>query len=384
MAQQLETKNKILPEIIGFLRKKDYKAIKELGFGAFGRTVLLKDPVIDEMFVCKKYSPQIGINRKKYFKNFINEIKILHLLYNENVVRIFNYHIYEEIFTGYILMEYIDGPNIENFLQQSPELINSVFEQTINGFAYLESKNILHRDIRIPNILVNDSGFVKIIDFGFGKQTFTNEDFDKSISLNWWCDLPLDFQSKIYNFKTEIYFIGKLFEKIINENNIENFEYSSILKQMCTLEPENRIDSFSSIYTSLQKKEIMDLFDDSEKIVYRKFSEGLFNIIGSIGRGAKYSAIVEIVEKKIEKLHLNVCLAYTIPDNSALIRCFIDGKCNYFPKVFIKIDILTDFLNLLKSCSKDKKNIILKNIHSMLDSIDRIAEPIINDDEIPF
>jgi serine/threonine-protein kinase len=42
---------------IEFLRKKNYTFIEEIGQGGTGKTVLIKDEVIDEVFVCKKYSP---------------------------------------------------------------------------------------------------------------------------------------------------------------------------------------------------------------------------------------------------------------------------------------------------------------------------------------
>ena len=44
-------------KIVEFLRKRDYRLIKELGQGASGKTVLLHDDVINEFFVCKKYLP---------------------------------------------------------------------------------------------------------------------------------------------------------------------------------------------------------------------------------------------------------------------------------------------------------------------------------------
>ena len=100
-------------------------------------------------------------------------------------------------------MESIDGHEIDNYLRQHPENINEIFFQVIEGFTHLENRSILHRDIRPQNILVDTKGTVKIIDFGFGKQIQAEEDFGKSISLNWWCEIPLDFKDKIYDFKTK-------------------------------------------------------------------------------------------------------------------------------------------------------------------------------------
>ena len=53
-------------EIIEFLRKKDFKFIKELSNGSFGKTILLEDDYINHKFVCKKYEPLEGIKKEDY------------------------------------------------------------------------------------------------------------------------------------------------------------------------------------------------------------------------------------------------------------------------------------------------------------------------------
>ena len=191
--------NPLENEIIKFIRQKDFKLIKEIGQGGFGKTVLLHDEIIDSLFVCKKYAPYYEELKEEFFKNFIQEIKLLHLVSHPNIVRVFNYYLYPEKYTGYILMEYIKGDNIENFLHDHPESINEIFIQIVEGFRYLESANILHRDIRPQNILVDTKEKAKIIDFGFGKKVVFKKDFNKSISLNWWCDPPKDFNDNVYD-----------------------------------------------------------------------------------------------------------------------------------------------------------------------------------------
>ena len=222
-------------KVVKFLRQRDLVLKQELGHGACGRTVLLYDDVIEEHFVCKKYEPIHDALKKTLFSNFVREIKLLHILNNENVVRVFNYYLYPEKFLGYILMEFIQGADIEDYLAKHPENINEIFVQVIEGFTHLEKYKILHRDIRPQNIMVTDSGIVKIIDFGFGKQIFSKEDFGKSITLNWWCELPSEFKQAVYDYKTEVYFVGKLFQKIIVDRSIESFKHISLLQNMCAL-----------------------------------------------------------------------------------------------------------------------------------------------------
>src|SRR5438034_1711872 len=108
MTRPLKRSN-IQNEIITFLRKRDYRLVRELGQGACGKTVLLYDDQIDEHFVCKKYVPYSEVHRKELFSSFVREIKLLHQVHNTNVVRVFNYYVYPDQFTGYILMEFVDG-----------------------------------------------------------------------------------------------------------------------------------------------------------------------------------------------------------------------------------------------------------------------------------
>ena len=92
-------------DMIPFLKQKDYIMVNNnLGGGSFGKTVLLQDPFIDELFVAKKYEPEYPGIREQFYKNFLDEIKILYKLNHRNVVRIYNYYAYKENFTGYILM----------------------------------------------------------------------------------------------------------------------------------------------------------------------------------------------------------------------------------------------------------------------------------------
>ena len=262
--------------MIKFIRSKDFQHVKDLGEGACGKTVLLYDEMIDEQYVCKKYSPQNEDNTVVLYKNFINEAKTLQKVFHKNIVRFYNCFLYPELHTGYILMEYIEGDDIDTYLEEAPEMINEIFKQVIHGFSYLESNGILHRDIRPKNILVDNNDILKIIDFGFSKKIIKQDDFDNSISLNWWCDPPSEFSDNIYDFSTEIYFVGKLIEEIIVRNEIDNFKYKAILNRMTQKNPGKRIDSFSAVENELNRDNYLEIeFDNFERNTYLSFSEKL-------------------------------------------------------------------------------------------------------------
>jgi eukaryotic-like serine/threonine-protein kinase len=120
---------------IQFIRTRDYVLLKELGRGACGSTVLIRDEFLEQDFVCKKYSPLEGLDKELLFKNFLREIKLLHELNHPNIVRVFNYHIYPEKLIGFIVMERVIGDDISSYITQNPEQINEVFQQTIQGLV---------------------------------------------------------------------------------------------------------------------------------------------------------------------------------------------------------------------------------------------------------
>lgn len=361
----------------------------ELGQGACGKTVLLHDDVIDEYFVCKKYSPLQDEWREVLFKGFVSEIKLLYSLHHINVVRVFNYMLYPEKYSGYIFMEYVEGMDIEEYLTQHPESINEVFLQVVDAFAHLESRNILHRDVRPSNLMVTNDGVVKVIDFGFGKKVLESVDFDKSISLNWWCELPLEFESKLYTHATEVYFVGKLFDKIIFENSILSFNHSVLVERMTKRSQYERTDSFASVReTALTNTTESVAFTSFEISTYQNFSRSLVSVVSKIVSDAKYFEVDEF-SVRLEKVYKSVMLESQVPSNLEVVRCFVNGGYYFSKNKLMAVSTIKDFLLLLCNSSKEKRNIIEANIYARLDAVERYKpKPVPDfssfDDNIPF
>lgn len=370
-------------KLIEFIRTKDYKFIDEIGQGGTGRTVLLEDEIINERFVCKKYSPYFEEHQLQFFKNFKEEIKLLHLVYHKNIVRVFNYYLYPEKHTGFILMEYIKGSNIYDYIKSNPDRLNDVFTQTIEGFLNLEEVKILHRDIRPENILVSENGVVKIIDFGFGKKVDFDKNYDKSISLNWRYTPPIDFENKIYDFKTEIYFLGKLFEEIITENNLQNFSYKGLLKRMTDNDYDKRIDSFFDIQREITTDESLGVdFSENDKNTYLRFASCLSDIYSKINIESKYISDISKIINDLEGVYRNSMLETFVQNHNSIAKCFVKGDYSYYRNREIEVELIKDFLTFIKSVSVDKQKIILNNLWQRLDNVER--EIPIEEDDLPF
>jgi eukaryotic-like serine/threonine-protein kinase len=377
-------------KIIQFVRSRDYVLVQELGQGACGRTVLPRDDQLGQMFVCKKYSPLPGLDKPTYYQNFVREIKLLHQLNHVNVVRVFNYYLYPESWSGYILMEHVSGQNVQTYLRLAPERANEVFEQAIKGFKHLEMSRVLHRDIRPDNLLVDEDGIVKIIDLGFGKKIDQNDDFDKSISLNWWCELPDEFRQSIYDYSTEVYFLGKLFEKILLEEEIEHFKYRTLLSKMCTRSHDARLESFVAIDQAIESNLFYEIeFSLDEMRAYRSFADAVNRQLIEVERG-KYVNELERLKKNLEDALRKVMLEKDVPEASMVLGCLLNGAYKYRKNGF-PVDALRGFVRLLKSVTVEKQRVLLANLHSRLDAVDpykAARKPATGfedmDDDIPF
>lgn len=372
-------------EIVDFPTNRKYEFVRALKSGGTGKTILMQDTMLNKFFVCKKYLPMQKQYEKEFYNRFIDEIKIMYAIYDINIVRIFDYYLFPEHSTGYIIMEYVEGKNIdEYFKEEDTDKINSIFVQLINAFAYLEKNNILHRDVRPENVLIDDSGTVKLIDFGFGKNVNEVGNEENSIYLNWpVSQKPEELYSGVYNSQTEIFFVGYLIKNLLAKYEMNSFKYTELLRKMIEISPQKRINSFLTIQDEISNQ-AMETFDFSreQKNIYRTFAEDLKNSISVI----KDSLIVEkdigIIIEKMKKVLRDNALEMYISNNYVLISCFIKSNYKYYTGKEIPVVEVKNFYNFLVSQSSEKREIILNNLYGRLNKI-----PVVNsmyDEELPF
>ena len=159
--------------------------IKSIGKGAFGEVFLTSKKGTNQLFATKKVSRQKAASStlKKYF---INEIKILKEMNHKNIIHF--EALKQTVHNFYIITEYCNGGGLYECLNKyrklyknafSEEIVQHLMRQIVEGIKYIHGKKIMHRDIKLENILVkfddeNDKknlnmlkATIKIIDFGF-------------------------------------------------------------------------------------------------------------------------------------------------------------------------------------------------------------------------
>ena len=384
---------------VEFNRPTKYELIGDLGSGACGKTVRLFDADMDAEFVAKKYSPFFEQAKESKLYNellnrFRDEARILFRLNHPNVVRVFNFYDYREINTAYIVMEYIEGTEVLGFLKENPFAAERVFEGIVDGFAHLQTEKVLHRDIRPANILVNKGGTPKIIDFGFGKANFgtTDPDGPKSISLNWWCETPPEFSENTYDFQTEVYFVGKLFEQALSDGGLSEFKYKTLVGKMCEPDREKRIESFQKIQSEISLGKFVELsFSQSEIETYRNFADELSGVVSSVQSDANFERDADKVIVKLEELLRKAMLEEYLPAQNKLAQVFINGQFKYWTRSEVEVATLRSFIDFLRGLSDEKRIVVIENITSRLEACEQTDPPgeaggygRLVDDEIPF
>lgn len=379
-----------MSDAVEFNRPKKYKRLKRLGKGACGETLHIRDEDMDVDLVAKKYSPFLTEqDDEKLFQElldrFKDEARILFRLNHPNIVRVFNYFDYRDRKTSYILMEYVDGEDFLDFFRRNPSQLARIFEGVIDGFCHLQSRGVLHRDIRPANVMVQGDGSPKIIDFGFGKTVQIDEDSSngKSVSLNWWCEKPPEFSEGVYDFQTEVYFVGKLFELAIHEFDLTDFPYLRMVARMCAPARTMRLKSFEDVQREISVGKFSTFeFSEDELAVYRRFSEELCGVISSIQTDSKFERDPKKILDKLEELHRRTMLEEVLPEQNNLISVFVVGAFRYWTKSDVSVETLGDFISFFRSLSEEKRSIVVENLMSRLEACERVTPP--SYDEIPF
>ncbi|EAI3822086.1 serine/threonine protein kinase [Campylobacter coli] len=373
-------------ETIKFIKQKDYEKITFLDKGSFGKVLLIKDVFIDELFVVKKYDPDDILDendKKRFYKNFLDEIKILYKLNHKNIVRIFNYYPYENIYTAYIIMEYIQGKNIKEYFDNENNLenLNSIFIQLIEAFTYIEEKGIIHRDIREKNILIDNNGIVKIIDFGLGKVF----DIDKSedtlnsiINRSNANTLPEEYFQKEYTIQTDIYYLGDLIYRIINNlaENKYNFKYFDILNRMTEKGKELRYQSFIDIKKELNKENFVNLeISQEDKMIYNIFSNYILGYIDYFIEKPILNTNIEAILREINEVIQRNSFHECIENDFNLIQILIknDFCAQQYPSS-IKCEELKKFYEWFKMLNNKMQKLVLDNLEEKISQVPFILQ----------
>ncbi|KAG1680893.1 PAS domain-containing serine/threonine-protein kinase [Nymphon striatum] len=233
----------------------NYTILKQIGKGAFG-CVKMAFRNSDNLLVITKF-----IRKSKVYKDcWITdpktetkiplEISLLSTLSHPNIVKILDVYendkyyqmVMEKHGSGMDLFEFIDrGPRLDE------PLTSYIFRQVVEAVAYLHSLNILHRDIKDENIILDCKFHVKLIDFGSASLMTEGHLFSTFCGTMEYCSPEVLLGNRYRGPELEAWALGiTLFTLVFGENPFYDAEESIAAKLLYPFQVSNELKDFIS------------------------------------------------------------------------------------------------------------------------------------------
>ena len=167
-AENLDKTNKLSDDITPLIEDiKTYKIIRILGRGATSNVYLGADKTSLKLVAIKKMRPECSIGVQH--KMFAIEASLCGKLKHPNIVSLIEANSSDADNT-YIIMEYVEGESLEKFSTPDNllpvETVVEIVRQAAEALNYAFQMGVIHRDVKLANIILRVDGLVKLTDFG--------------------------------------------------------------------------------------------------------------------------------------------------------------------------------------------------------------------------
>ncbi|MBP2056933.1 serine/threonine-protein kinase [Lactobacillus colini] len=151
----------------GYLLGGRYKIISVLGEGGMANVYLAEDIILQRKVAVKVLRLDLQKDPQT-IQRFQREAQSTSDLSHPNIVSILD--VGSEHNRHYLVMEYVDGPDLEEYIQKNKpipfEKVISIMDQILSAMNLAHRHNVIHRDLKPQNILMDKKGNIKIVDFG--------------------------------------------------------------------------------------------------------------------------------------------------------------------------------------------------------------------------
>ena len=278
-----------------------------VGVGGFGITYRAWDASLNSMVAIKEFYPAGLVSRvpgekdlvifsgekKERFdidiKRFLEEARTMaKFTGHPNIVHVFDF--FEENNTAYIVMEFLDGITVKEFLESSPngkidvQTSAEIVSHVLDALTEMHSKKIIHRDISPDNIQITSKNEIKIFDLGAAKLTKEDNEETRSIVVKTGYTPPEQYRAKSKQGAfTDLYSVGAVFYKLISgetpEESVDRIVEDHLSKpsklgididinieraimKALALKPELRFQNASQFKDAIMNKKTVDFPED--------------------------------------------------------------------------------------------------------------------------
>jgi len=146
-----------------------YEMVNHIARGGMAQVYLARDLLLDRPVALKVLFPELSVDRA-FVERFRREAKAAANLSHPNIVSIYDWGQGER--TYFIVMEYIDGRTLSSMLKDGP--IDAARAAVIGAdvaaaLDFAHRRGVIHRDVKPGNVLIDESGQVKVADFGIAR-----------------------------------------------------------------------------------------------------------------------------------------------------------------------------------------------------------------------
>ncbi len=250
----------------------NYRVDGLIGKGGMGSVYLATNLHIQQKVAIKALNGNLADN-PAIRERFRQEAKNLLALDHPGIVKFLNF--VENDDGLFIIMEYIDGITLEDFINQKNGLIVEkraypIFDQVLDAMAYAHQHKIVHRDIKPANIILtgdgNDSRTVKVLDFGIAQIISDSADQEKGWIVGTPAYMsPEQVEGNTIDERSDIYSLGVLLHQMLtghapydsttlSEFQIQRKVVTTPLPQMRDYYPDISLNAQAVVDTATQKK----------------------------------------------------------------------------------------------------------------------------------
>ena len=233
--------------------QKKYDVLGVVGEGAYGIVYKCRNKETGKYVAIKKFKE---IEDKLVQKTMKRELKMLQMLKHDNVVDFQEAFIYKG--NLFLVFEYVEK-NLLEVLEKSPEglnpkLIRSFVFQMCKAVHYLHINNMIHRDVKPENLLIDENMQLKLCDFGFARKITLNEKNNNIeamtdyVATRWYRSPELLLSNGIYGPEVDYWAIGCIMGELADgnpmfpgENEVDQLE--CIIKILGNL-PQDLVNMF--------------------------------------------------------------------------------------------------------------------------------------------
>jgi serine/threonine protein kinase len=164
-----------------FETPRRYSVLEPVGQGAYGIVCAAQDEAINENIAIKKI--ENAFEHITFTKRTLRELRILRHLQHENLIDVRSIFLpggkndFEDIYVFSELMETDLASILKSSQPMTDDHCQFFLYQILRGMKYVHSANVIHRDLKPRNLLVNANCDLKICDFGLARMNFADKDF---------------------------------------------------------------------------------------------------------------------------------------------------------------------------------------------------------------